>query len=65
MQTLALAEHPARRWKAKRLRLRLLSVAGRLTVTGRRRWLHSAAAAPFLDVLLAALRRLESLVAPG
>jgi hypothetical protein len=27
MQTLALAEHPARRWEPKRLRLRLLSIA--------------------------------------
>src|SRR5439155_18162607 len=30
MQTLALTEHPARRWEPKRLRLRLLSIAGRL-----------------------------------
>jgi hypothetical protein len=59
MQTLALAEHSARRWEPKRLRLRLLSVAGR------RRWLHLAAAAPFLDVLLDALRRLDALAAPG
>ncbi len=65
MQTLALTEHPARRWEPKRLRLRLLSVAGRLAVTGRRRWLHLAAAAPFLDVLLDALCRLDALAAPG
>ncbi|HVI35792.1 MAG TPA: IS1380 family transposase, partial [Gaiellales bacterium] len=37
LQTLALTEHPARRWEPKRLRLRLLSIAGRLAVTGRRR----------------------------
>jgi hypothetical protein len=31
MQTLAVTGHPARRWEPKRLRLRLLSIAGRLT----------------------------------
>ena len=51
--------------RPKRLRLRLLSIAGRLAVTGRRRWLHRAAAAPFLDVVLDALRRLDALAAPG
>ena len=65
MQTLTLAEHSACRWEPKRLRLRLLSVAGRLAVTGRRRWLHLAAAAPFLDMLLDALCRLDALAAPG
>ena len=65
MQTLALTGHAARRWEPKRLRLRLLSIAGRLAATGRRRWLHLAAAAPFLDVLLDALSRLDALAAPG
>jgi Transposase DDE domain group 1 len=65
MQTLALTGHPARRWEPKRLRLRLLSIAGRLAVTGRRRWLHLAAAAPFTDLALDALARLDALVAPG
>ena len=32
---------------------------------GRRRWLHLAAAAPFLDVLLDALNRLDARAAPG
>ncbi|HVI38252.1 MAG TPA: IS1380 family transposase, partial [Gaiellales bacterium] len=50
MQILALTEHPARRWEPKRLRLRLLSIAGRLAVTGRRRQLHLAATAPFTDL---------------
>ena len=44
MQTLALTGHAARRWEPKRLRLRLLSIAGRLAATGRRTWLHLARA---------------------
>ena len=39
-QTLAFTNHPARRWEPKRLRFRLLSVAGRIVHTGRRRWLR-------------------------
>jgi hypothetical protein len=39
-QTLAWADHPARRWEPKRLRLRLLAVAGRIIRTGRRRRLR-------------------------
>ena len=65
MQRLALAEHEARRWEPKRLRLRLLSVAGRLAATGRRRWLHMDASAPFTDLALDGLRRLDALAAPG
>jgi hypothetical protein len=65
MQTLALTEHPARRWEPKRLRLRLLSIAGRLAATGRRRCLHLAATAPFTDLALDALHRLDALAAPG
>ncbi len=64
MQTLALTQHPARRWEPKRLRLRLFSIAGRLAVTGRRRWLHRAASAPFTDLALDALRQLDALAAP-
>jgi Transposase DDE domain group 1 len=65
MQTLALTGHPARRWEPKRLRLRLLSIAGRLAASGRRRWLHLAATAPFTDLALDALHRLDALAAPG
>ena len=65
MQTLALTEHPARRWEPKRLRLRLLSIAGRLAVTGRRRLLHLAATAPFTDLALDGLHRLDALASPG
>ena len=40
-QTLAFDQHqPARRWEPKRLRLRLLAVAGRIIRTGRRRRLR-------------------------
>lgn len=40
-QTLAFDEHqPARRWEPKRLRLRILAVAGRIIHTGRRRRLR-------------------------
>jgi hypothetical protein len=65
MQTLALTDHPARRWEPKRLRLRLLSIAGRLAVTGRRAWLHLAQPAPFTGLALDGLRRLDGLAAPG
>ncbi len=41
MQTLAWEPHqPARRWEPKRLRLRILAVAGRIVRTGRRRRLR-------------------------
>ena len=41
MQTLAFQKHePARRWEPKRLRFRLLAVAGRIVHTGRRRRLR-------------------------
>ncbi len=40
-QTLAFTEHaPVRRWEPKRLRLRILAVAGRITRSGRRRRLR-------------------------
>jgi hypothetical protein len=65
MQTLALTWHAARRWEPKRLRLRLLSIAGRLAATGRRTWLHLARPAPFTDLVLDGLRRLDALAVPG
>ncbi len=65
MQTLALAGHPARRWEPKRLRLRLLSIAGRLAATGRRRLPHLAASAPCTALALDGLRRLDAPAAPG
>ena len=65
MQTLAFTEHPARRWEPKRLRLRLLSIAGRLAVTGRRRLLHLAATAPFTALALQALDALARRSGPA
>src|SRR3954447_20082138 len=65
MQTLALTDHAARRWEPKRLRLRLLSIAGRLAATGRRTWPHLALPPPFTGLAPAAVRRLDALAAPG
>jgi hypothetical protein len=65
MQTLALSGHEARRWEPKRLRLRLLSIPARYAVTGRRRLLHLAATAPWVDLVLTGLRRLDALAVPG
>ncbi|MGH3862261.1 IS1380 family transposase, partial [Actinokineospora sp.] len=65
MQTLALTQHPARRWEPKRLRLRLLAIAGRLTATGRRILLRLSAHAPWADLANTALTRLRAQPAPG
>ncbi|WP_199521096.1 IS1380 family transposase, partial [Jiangella anatolica] len=47
-QTLAFDEHePARRWEPKRLRLRILAVAGRIIRTGRRQQLRLPRAWPW------------------
>jgi hypothetical protein len=64
-QTLALAEHSARRWEPKRLRLRLLSIAGRLARSARRTVLHLASHAPWASLLLQAITTLRALAAPG
>ena len=59
--TLALAGTPARRWEPKRLRLRLLSMAGRLTHRARRAHLHLPGHAPWAPLLITALDRLHGL----
>lgn len=51
--------------KPKRLRHRLLHVAGRITRSGRRRTLHLPRGWPWADDLLAAFARLQTLAAPG
>lgn len=51
--------------KPKRLRGRLLHVAGHLTRSGRRRTLHLPGAWPWADALVAAFTRLRTLQAPG
>jgi hypothetical protein len=62
---LALTEHPARRWEPKRLRLRLLSIAGRLTRSARRTVLQLPAHAPWAALLVDAVTTLRALAAPG
>jgi len=59
-QMLALAG-PARRWEPKRLRLRLLSVAGRLVRGGRRLRLRLAEHWPWADQVTAAVTRLQAM----
>jgi len=49
----------------KRLRHRLLHVAGRLTRSARRRTLHLPARWPWADAVIAAFARLRALPAPG
>jgi hypothetical protein len=63
MQMLALPGK-ARRWEPKRLRLRIFTVAGRLTRGGRRLRLRLAARWPWATQITAAFTRLQSL-APG
>jgi hypothetical protein len=65
MQTLALADHHARRREPTRLRLRLLSTAGRLAATGRRTVLHLSGRAPRAELATAAITTLRLLPAPG
>jgi hypothetical protein len=65
LQTLALTDHPARRWEPKRLRLRLFSIAGRLARTSRRTILHLSRHAPWANLLTAAITTLRALPDPG
>jgi hypothetical protein len=68
MQFLAWPEHPARRWEPKRLRLRLLSIAGHLTTSARTKTLHLAQHTPWTPLILQGLDRLKTLcalAAPG
>jgi hypothetical protein len=52
---------PARRWEPKRLRLRLLAVAGRLARSGRRLRLRLAESWPWTPQITAAITRLQAL----
>ena len=65
MQMLTLADHDARRWEPKRLRLRLFSIAARLAEHGRTRRLHLSAHAPWARLLAEMITRLQTLPAPG
>jgi hypothetical protein len=65
MQMLTLANHEARRWEPKRLRLRLFSIAARLVHHGRSRRLHLSAHAPWAELLAKMISILQALPAPG
>jgi hypothetical protein len=65
MQMLAFADHDARRWEPKRLRLRLFSTAARLARSGRRVVLHLARHGPWTDLLRNGIIRLRALAEPG
>jgi hypothetical protein len=65
MQMLALPGHDARRWEPKRLRLRLFSIAGRLTHSSRRMHLHLSRHAPWAWLVLDALTALHRDPAPS
>jgi hypothetical protein len=60
-QHLALTDSPARSWEPRRLRLRLLNIAGRVVRSGRREHLRLPRGWPWADDLLAGHRRLDAL----
>lgn len=64
MQTLALADTPARRWEPKKLRLRLFSAAGRLVRGSRRLRLRLATRWRWAGPITTAANRLQALPAP-
>lgn len=60
-QLLAWGDQPARLWEPKRVRLRLLAVAGRVITTGRRRILRLSGRWPWADLVVGGHRRLAAL----
>ncbi len=60
-QLLAWGQTPARLWEPKRIRLRLLAVAGRVITTGRRRILRLSQRWPWADLVVGGHRRLAAL----
>jgi len=60
-QLLAWHDRPARVWEPKRLRLRLLAVAGRLITTSRRRILRLSGRWPWADLVVGGHRRLAAI----
>jgi Transposase DDE domain group 1 len=60
-QLLAWHDQPARTWEPKRLRLRLLAVAGRIITTGRRRILRLPQRWPWTNLITAGHQRLAAL----
>lgn len=64
MQMLALTEHPARRWEPKRLRLRLFSIAARISRHARKTHLRLGTHSPWSRLVASAVTRLDALPAP-
>ena len=64
-QMLALAEHPARRWEPKRLRLRIFSLPADLAHHARAVLLHLPASAPWTNLAITGVTRLHALAVPG
>ena len=60
-QLLAWHDQPARLWEPKRIRLRLLAVAGRVITTGRRRILRLSQRWPWADLVVGGHRRLAAI----
>lgn len=60
-QHLALTGSSARTWEPKRLRLRLLNIAGRVVTSARRDWLRLPRAWPWTPIVLAGHDRLHTL----
>lgn len=63
-QMLAFPDHQARRWEVKRLRYRLLSLAGRISQHARRIRLHIGGNRTWTSLLDAGLTRLAALAPP-
>jgi len=64
MQMLALADTDGRRWEPRRLRLRLLWIAGKLARRSRQTWLTLSKDAPWTAMVTAGLGRLQTRPAP-
>lgn len=64
LQMLAFTGHDARRWEPKRLRLRLFSIAARISRQARRTRLRLSAHAPWVDLIATAITRLAAVPAP-
>lgn len=60
-QLLAWHDQPARLWEPKRVRLRLLAVAGRVITTGRRQILRLSRRWPWTDLIVGGHRRLTAI----
>src|SRR5664279_2572490 len=64
MQLLALSGTDGRRWEPKRLRIRLLWIAGKLARKSRKTWLMLSRDAPWISMFTDAMTRLQTRSAP-